>query len=166
MVDQIVAPDDGQHNENDKKNPTLLYQNISLLANLFKLCYEDSANKPEEEKQAFTRTLRLLIQEHIEPICQKIPEWQAKYQTYQDQVAYYDKDDFQSHSFLLEVLALCMAHLVYCAIESFKSLNYPEGYTLFLHRLEQMFNNDTIIQNNQHRTVLILIEQLRQKPEK
>jgi len=159
MADEIVTPDNVAHNA---KNSELLYQNTSLLTTLIEISYEDYAKRANLDTQAFVVGIRELVTHLIKPICQQNDS--TDYVTHLDIFNRYNCGDFIQYPAAIDRIAFALTHLVQLAIESFRALNYPQAYDRFLNLFESIFNNESIIQHNQHRNVLILMEQLRQKP--
>jgi hypothetical protein len=161
MDKEILTPDDTAHNA---KNTELLYQNTPLLAQLLKLSYEDYAKRANLDTKAFIVGIQELVTKIIEPVCQQNPNDSRHYLAYVELFNQCGQGDFIKYPTALELIVFAITRLVQYAIESFRALDYCGDYNRFLDLLESIFNNDTIIQHNQHRNVLLLMEQLRQKP--
>jgi hypothetical protein len=161
MAHEIVTPDDVAHNV---ENVTLLYQNTPLLAALLKLSYEDYAKRANLDTKAFIVGIQELVTKIIEPVCQQNPDESRYYLAYIELFNQCGQGDFMKYPAALELIVFAITRLVQYTIDSFKALDYCGNYDRFLDLLESIFKNDAIIQHNQHRNVLLLMEQLRQKP--
>jgi hypothetical protein len=161
MADEIVTPDDVAHNA---ENATLLYQNTPLLAQLLKLSYEDYAKRANLDTKAFIVGIQELVTKIIEPVCRQNPHDSRHYLAYIELFNQCGQGDFSKYPAALELIVFAITRLVQYTIESFRALDYHGDYDRFLDLLESIFKNDAIIQHNQHRNVLLLMEQLRQKP--
>ena len=161
MANNILAAGDYPHNA---KTTDLLYQNTPLLAELLKLSYQDYAKQANLNTQAFIVGIREMVTHLIEPICQQSSQGSENYLPYLEQFNQYNRGDFIQYPGALTLIAFALTRLVQYAIESFRERDYPQPYDQFIHLFESIFKNDSIIEHNHYRNVILMMGQLRQKP--